>query len=53
MSVSHNGRSASIRIIPDMTVKPKNSTDIVMWESEIEHSLPTAFNTVISKLVSC
>lgn len=53
MSVSHNGRSASIRIIPDMTVKPKNSTDIVMWESEIEHSLPTAFNTVISKLISC
>lgn len=53
MSVSHNGRSALIRIIPDMAVKPKSSTDLIMWESEIEHNLPTAFNTVVSKLISC
>lgn len=50
LSISHNGKTASIRIIPNMAVKPKNATDIIVWENEIEQNLPKVFDTVISKL---
>lgn len=50
MDISRNGKVASIRIIPDMTVKPRHSTDLIMWESEIEQNLPMAFDSAINKL---
>lgn len=50
INVAHGTRCASIKIIPDMAVKPTDTADLIFWEDEISRDLPMVFDAVINEL---
>lgn len=49
--VSAGGHNLKVSALPDMALKTGCDGDVQLWESEIEHSLPQAFNDVIRGLI--
>lgn len=50
MVVSLRGSSMTVRAIPNMANKSKNAAVLQLWESEIEHNLPNAFDSIMENL---
>lgn len=52
LKVSSRGFSVTVQAIPNMVNKEAKSAFLQLWENEIEHNLPNAFDAVIERLFS-
>lgn len=50
MTISSPNSIVKVRAIPNPANKLKLSSELQLWESEIEHNLPNAFNAVMERL---
>lgn len=50
MLVSSRKSSVKVHVIPDPCNKAKSKEELQLWESEIEHNLPSAFDSVMDAL---
>lgn len=50
LTASVGRREVEVSAIPDMTIKEIQRGIVQLWEGEIEHGLPGAFDEVISAL---
>lgn len=52
LEVSLRGFSVTVQAIPNMVNKERESVFLQLWEGEVEHNLPNAFDTVIERFFS-